>query len=345
MGKRVGKLIFCVIEKGEEDFSLHKKNQLALVGYRDIAQEMTQKWKGKLDSSTPVESGKALFEAAKEKRKVLINTVHQRLLPLAVDFAEGKRTDESILMNRSYLIDKEKESLFDKAMEKLGRENQAYLTFRYIGPIPAYSFVPLGFDRGNFDLINEARKILRLLGKAFTALPARFGQIAQDQDEVSRALQENYKRIRNELGRFHDKVEMGLKLWWEVDNVFQYFLSQDQELKSYREKLLRKSRAVSRMEQLDFGRYFCDRMNAVRQRITEKVVSSLPPGEVRVEDPTEDKMVMNASLLVKRVELKEFETGVNKVASFLGKEYRLKIEGPWVPFSFVERLELGLEQI
>jgi len=187
--------------------------------------------------------------------------------------------------------------------------------------------------------------VCRELGKAFTTLPARFGQIAQDQDEVSRALQENYKRIRNELGRFHDKVEMGLKLWWEVDNVFQYFLSQDQELKSYREKLLRKSRAVSRMEQLDFGRYFCDRMNAVRQRITEKVVSSLPPGEVRVEDPTEDKMVMNASLLVKRVELKEFETGVNKVASFLGKEYRLKIEGPWVPFSFVERLELGLKQL
>ena len=219
-------------------------------------------------------------------------------------------------------------------------------------PIAYQDIAAVVSDYPRVDFIKLLRKnlspyhhVCRELGKAFTALPARFGQIAQDQDEVSRALQENYKRIRNELGRFHDKVEMGLKLWWEVDNVFQYFLSQDQQLKSYREKLLRKSRAVSRMEQLDFGRYFCDRMNAVRQRITEKVVSSLPPGEVRVEDPTEDKMVMNASLLVKRVELKEFETGVNKVASFLGKEYRLKIEGPWVPFSFVERLELGLEQI
>jgi len=290
MGKRVGKLIFCVIEKGEEDFSLHKKNQLALVGYRDIAavvhevdpqswekmskekldgrlrwyqqvnvnlhsrytmvplrfgniapdpdhikdflartylhlksaldkvmgksefvvqlswdlkavlQEMTQKWKGKLDSSTPVESGKALFEAAKEKRKVLINTVHQRLLPLAVDFAEGKRTDESILMNRSYLIDKEKESLFDKAMEKLGRENQAYLTFRYIGPIPAYSFVPLGFDRGNFDLINEARKILRLPQKSsLKAIKKSYRKLSleyhPDRNPDRPAAEERFKRI------------------------------------------------------------------------------------------------------------------------------------------------------
>lgn len=190
--------------------------------------------------------------------------------------------------------------------------------------------------------LSPYHRVCRELGKAFATLPARFGQIAQDKDEALRVLKENYKKIRGELERLHNKVEMGLKLWWEVDNVFQYFLTQDQELKSYRERLLHKSGPPSRMEQLDFGRYFYDRMNAVRQGISKKVLSSLPPGEVRVEDPSEDKMVMNASLLVKKEELKEFEKGVNKAASSLGKEYRLKIEGPWVPFSFVERLELGL---
>jgi len=190
--------------------------------------------------------------------------------------------------------------------------------------------------------LSPYHRVCKELGKAFTTLPARFGQIVKDKDEVLRVLEENFKKIRGELDRLDNKVEMGLKLWWEVDNVFQYFLSQDQQLRSYREKLLRRSRSPSRMEQLDFGRYFYDRMNAVRQRITKKVLSSLPPGEVRVEDPSEDKMVMNASLLVKKEESKEFEKGVNKAASSLGKEYRLKIDGPWVPFSFVERLELEL---
>jgi len=192
--------------------------------------------------------------------------------------------------------------------------------------------------------LSPYHRVCRELGKAFTTLPARFGQIAKDEDEALRVLKENYREIRAELGRLHNKVEMGLKLWWEVDNVLQYFLTQDQELKSYRDKLLRKSGPPSRMEQLDFGRYFHDRMNAVRQGIAKKVLSSLPPGEVRVEDPSEDKMVMNAAFLVKKEELKEFEKGVNKAASSFGEEYRLNIDGPWVPFSFVERVELGLKR-
>jgi len=160
--------------------------------------------------------------------------------------------------------------------------------------------------------LSPYHRVCRELGKAFTTLPARFGQIAEDEDEALRVLKENYRKIRAELGRLHNKVEMGLKLWWEVDNVLQYFLTQDQELKSYRDKLLRKSGPPSRMEQLDFGRYFYERMNA--------------------------------ALLVRKEELKEFEKGVNKAASSLGEEYRLNIDGPWVPFSFLERLELGLKR-
>jgi hypothetical protein len=163
-------------------------------------QEIAQGWKSRLDSSTPVESGKVLFEAAKEKRKVLINTVHQGLFPLAVNFTDGKRTDESILMNRSYLIDKEKEPLFDKAMEKLGRENQAYITFRYIGPIPAYSFVPLEFDKGNFELIDKARKILGLPQKSsLIAIKASYRKLSleyhPDRNPDQSSTGERFKRI------------------------------------------------------------------------------------------------------------------------------------------------------
>lgn len=167
---------------------------------KTVLQEIAQGWKGKLDPSTPVESGKALFEATKEKRKVLVNTVHQRLLPLTVDFAEGKRTDGSMLMNRSYLIDKEKESLLDKAMEKLGRENQTYLTFRYIGPIPAYSFVPLEFDKGNFDLISEARKLLQLPQRSsFEAIKKSYRKLSlkyhPDRNPDQPTTEEHFKRI------------------------------------------------------------------------------------------------------------------------------------------------------
>jgi len=269
MRQKTGKLICCVIAKTRRDSSSFKKNQLALVPYRDIAavvhevemqswkrigkkeldswllwyqkvnvdllrryaivplrfgnisqdtedikdflartylhikwalnrvrgraefvvqlswdlkaalQEIAQGWNGKLDPSRALEGGKALFEAAEEKRKALIKQVHERLFSLAVDFAEGKRVDESMLMNRSYLVEKEKEPLLDEAMERLGRENKAYLRFRYIGPIPAYSFVPLEFSKGNFDLISEARKTLGLPQKS------SFGDLRKTYRELS----------------------------------------------------------------------------------------------------------------------------------------------------------------
>lgn len=163
-------------------------------------QEIAQGWGKKLDSSTPVESGKILFEAGEEKRKLLINAMHDRLFPLSVDFAEGKPTDGQMLTNRSYLIEKEKEPLFDEAMEKLGRENKAYLTFRYIGPIPAYSFVPLEFDKGNFGLIDEARKILRLPQKpSLETIKTSYRKLSleyhPDRNPHHQAMEEHFKKI------------------------------------------------------------------------------------------------------------------------------------------------------
>jgi len=41
--------------------------------------------------------------------------------------------------------------------------------------------------------------------------------------------------------------------------------------------------------------------------------------------------------------LKDFEEAVNRAVSFLGNEHSSKLDGPWVPFSFVKRLELKLK--
>jgi len=147
--------------KGKAEFAVQISWDL-----KAILQEIAQERKDKLDPTRVVESGKLLFEAVEERRKLLTRIAHQRLLLFAAEFAEGKRMNESMVMNRSYLIEREKESLLDKAVEKLGRENKKYLTFRYIGPIPAYSFVSLKFSKGNFELINGARKILQLPQKS-----------------------------------------------------------------------------------------------------------------------------------------------------------------------------------
>ena len=63
-------------------------------------------------------------------------------------------------------MQKAKEPLFDEAMNELGAAFDGDLTFRYIGPLPAYSFATVVFSRGNFVLVDWARQALRLPEKS-----------------------------------------------------------------------------------------------------------------------------------------------------------------------------------
>ncbi len=113
-------------------------------------------------SADPVKTGKFLFEAAQAKKIELIDLINKQLSPLAGDFSDGPRKAEDMILNRSYLVDRRSETQFDAAMNTLGNCYDGILSFRYIGPLPAYSFVNIELNQGNFILLDKARKILKL---------------------------------------------------------------------------------------------------------------------------------------------------------------------------------------
>ncbi len=115
-----------------------------------------------LISEDPVQTGKNLFEAVEAKKRGLIDTVHGQLSPLALDFAAGSGKTENMIFNRSYLVATAQGVAFDAAMNVLGDRYDGILSFRYIGPLPAYSFVNIELNQGKFELLDQARKTLNL---------------------------------------------------------------------------------------------------------------------------------------------------------------------------------------
>ena len=136
------------------------RDEQGLEGLRDAA-----------DPTDRVVLGRLLFEAAESKKRYLVEAVHRQLARVSLDVAEAKPTDDAMIMNRSYLIERTAEAAFDAAMAAVGNEQKAYLRAKYVGPLPPYSFVPLALTRGNFTLIDRARKTLSL------PVRARFGEI------------------------------------------------------------------------------------------------------------------------------------------------------------------------
>lgn len=113
----------------------------------------------------PVETGRLLFEAAKGEKRKLVTAIHDKLSPLSNDYLDASLNTEAMILNRSYLVEKDQEMLFDDAVDEVATEFEEVLTFKYIGPLPVYSFVNIELNQGNFSIVDKSRKVLQLPDK------------------------------------------------------------------------------------------------------------------------------------------------------------------------------------
>ena len=118
-----------------------------------------------LVGADPVETGRLIFEAAEGKKRKFVTAIHDKLSPLSNDYLDASLNTEAMIFNRSYLVDKEQEMLFDVAVDEVATEFEEVLAFKYIGPLPIYSFVNIELNQGNFLMVDKSRKVLQLPDK------------------------------------------------------------------------------------------------------------------------------------------------------------------------------------
>ncbi len=186
-------------------------------------------------------------------------------------------------------------------------------------------------------------EVLRRLMSGHTVLPMTFGLIADGPESVRRIIRLNREVFSEQLGRLRGKVEMGLRVTWDVANIFEYTLGVHPELAAYRDQIFRGGRQPSQDEKIELGRSFDRLLNADRQACVDRVSHVLGPraSEIVVNKPRDEREVMNLACLVKRDRLKDFETGVVEAARGFNNDFAFDFNGPWPPHNFVE-VELRL---
>jgi hypothetical protein len=185
-------------------------------------------------------------------------------------------------------------------------------------------------------------RVIREISKQATFIPATFGHISESEEQILEVLRGNCAGIREELDRLADKVEMGVKLVWDVDNIFDYFVSSDRELRNRRDRVFGKSRPTLE-EKLELGAFFDRRLKQERDRLGNQLIEGLRPVtcEVRLNSPTDEKMVLNAAFLIDRAREKDFEEALCLAAGLFDSNFAVDYSGPWPPYNFV-RLSLKL---
>lgn len=106
--------------------------------------------------------GKLVFETLEHKKNEYLKDIEDFLMECSLDCKPGKLLDKAMIGNISFFIEKRAEPEFDQKLHELGQKYGEVLRFKYIGPMPPHSFVTVNFSPGNFEVINEARKLLGL---------------------------------------------------------------------------------------------------------------------------------------------------------------------------------------
>lgn len=190
------------------------------------------------------------------------------------------------------------------------------------------------------------QRVLREAGADATVLPMAFGVVADDAEGVRTLLDEHAEALHAELERVDGCVEMGLKLRWIVENIFEHFVSEYPDLRERRDEIARLGDAAPHDLRVQTGRLFGGILESERHTHQSVMLDHLEPicRDIDRQEPADESLAVSLSCLVERDRVSDFEAAVEAAAHDYDERYGFELSGPWAPHSFVQ-LDLSLNGV
>jgi hypothetical protein len=226
----------------------------------------------------------------------------------------------------------------DRALGATGLDGRPVYTLSDGRLAAVVSDLPDGKIRPERRRLAAHHEVLKRLRQEYTVLPMAFGVIAEGPDAVRAILARNQDALAGQVRRVAGKVEMGLRVVWDVGNIFEYFVTTHPELRALRDQVFWNGRDPSQDDKIELGRLFDRLLTEGRAAQTETVAAALRPycSEIKENRPRNERDVMNLACLIGRDDQKAFEGGVFAAAGRFDNHYAFDFNGPWPPHNFVE---------
>jgi hypothetical protein len=182
------------------------------------------------------------------------------------------------------------------------------------------------------------KDVLKHLMTDGTVLPMSFGIVADHVKAVQRLLARNEKDFLRQFERVGGKMEMGLRVVWDVPNIFEYFVDTHPDLRASRDRLMGNNREPSQEEKIELGQLFDQTLGEERDIQNQKLEEALSDScfEIKRSLPRGMNEVANMSFLIGRNRQKDFESAVFQAANLFDNNFSFDMNGPWAPHNFVE---------
>lgn len=174
--------IFQILKNGYEQFKetlslISNKIELDVVAlwnkeiiFKEISEEKEIKeFKEKIASNPAgpqlndrIKLGRMVEKSLKEKNLEYRQELLCTLKKIACDFCTHDTLDNMMILNSSFLLDREREKDFDEKLHQLDEKYEKKINFRCVGPLAPYSFSTIEVKKLGFETVDKARRLLEL---------------------------------------------------------------------------------------------------------------------------------------------------------------------------------------
>ncbi len=187
--------------------------------------------------------------------------------------------------------------------------------------------------------------VIETVMKQYTVIPMSFGTVFRTDDDIREVLKSIYPSLKDVLKQMEGKVEFGLKVTWDRDQIIEELKRDHEEIHRFHQEITRKHLQSTYLARMQLGRMIDKALAERSAQYVREIYEGLRDACVASRDnkPIGDKMILNAAFLIQRDREEEFDAAVNRVARKFGTRLNFKYTGPWPPYNFVN-IRLKLER-
>ena len=233
-----------------------------------------------------------------------------------------------------------------RKFDLVGLEGEEVYTINYKDIAAVVSNISISYEECDPTRSNMKTHtlVLETLMKDYTVLPARFGLISDNEDKLKGLLQKYYSTLKEYIRRLDNRIEIGIKVFWEKEAMIAELEGKNQRLTKLKEELKTLPPPIAQEKLLKAGEMVRSMIEKWVDRYTDRVYRQLMKVAVdgKKNYPIDMKNIINSAFLVDKAREKQFDTLIEKLDSEYGDKINFKYVKPVPPYNFVN-LELYLK--
>ena len=216
-------------------------------------------------------------------------------------------------------------------------------TINYKDMAAVVSDVPIAPLDSTRENVLAHERVNETVMRDHTVIPMSFGTIFKTREDILELLRSAYEAFADVLNKMQDKLEFGLKVLWDRDDMVRAIEQEDEDIHRLKSEIS-SQKGSTYFARMQYGRLIDAALQSRSEQYVNEIFAALRDVSIasRSNKPIGDKMILNAAFLVPRDKELEFDSRVKDI----GAKYdtlTFKYTGPWPPYNFVN-IRLKLER-